>query len=82
MPKKKRSSPRPPLKGCVYPNLSAWMQRNACGCTEFARRIDFSKTGVRSALTGVCGPSKMMIDAILEETGLPYEVAFQTEGRS
>ena len=63
-------------KNYIYPNIADWLIRNNISQRDFAKNIGFKQTAVSSYLTGKNPPHFTFINAVIKETGMPFEVAF------
>lgn len=64
-------------KGCIYPNLRAWLNNDAGRRDRFFREMKHCT--IRDFLKGIRQPKKGTIDKMLELTGMTYEVLFKEE---
>ena len=69
---------------CVYPNVRNWLNKNKITKAELIRRLGLTLhythyTRVGYYLRGEHYPSKKMIDALLDMTGLTYEKFFKRD---
>lgn len=71
-------------KGCIYPNLRKWLNKNKVSRAQLARRmgmVGYHSTANRvgAILSGKLEPTKGTIDKLLQITGMKYETMFYIE---
>jgi transcriptional regulator with XRE-family HTH domain len=64
-------------KGCIYPNLRAWLNMDKIRRDRFFR--DVGTGSIRMILNGSMQPKKNVIDKMLNITGMTYEELFAEE---
>ena len=76
---KRRKKLEEAIQSCIYPNIARWMEEHEAGYAEIARQCGRLPQTVGNALSGRTGPSKTLIDQILQVIGLTYEQAFKED---
>lgn len=69
------------FESCVYPNLVNWLHENRYSCASFSNLCRLNFATISRALKGE-NASKKTIDAILNVTGMTYEVAFAKDEKN
>lgn len=67
------------IKNSVHPNLASWIVENGLSVMQFAKRAWITPQHMYLILLGKSNCAKSVIDKILQETGMTYEVAFSKE---
>lgn len=61
----------------IYPNIGRWMRCNRCTLKIMSNLLGCNAASLGRYMRGETQPDKLVIDKILEVTGMTYEEAFK-----